>query len=361
MLSRLEANPCTEIDPRDEMFIYALGRLDQPRFARMQYMRQGARAASAVHHIARHCFGDHAGNLRILDFASGFGRVTRHLADMFGPHNVWASDLQPGSMEFCQSVLGVNTIPSTPSPDRLAIAERFDLIFVASLFSHLPRETFGPWLAALARLLRPGGVMAFSVHGQDMVDPALFPADGHLFVAESESRVLDVCDYGTAYVSDAFVRQSIASAFSEAVEVRLLHKGLCGAQDLYVVSADPARGVAQLPDQASLTGYVDSCVMTPAGQLRIAGWAGSLDPIDPADTIHVALDGMPIARCAIRLERPDVARVLGKPHLRWSGFLLELGLPPSHAGAGLLSVKSQTRKGVEDQLLLAPLADLVQD
>ncbi|HEV7456852.1 MAG TPA: class I SAM-dependent methyltransferase [Roseococcus sp.] len=342
------------------MFLYALGRLDQPRLARMQYMRQGARAASTVVHVAQHCFGPEAADLHVLDFASGYGRVTRYLAEVFGRGRVWASDVQPGSMEFCRSTLGVNVLPSTPRPDGLASTQRFDLIFVASLFSHLPRETFAPWLAALARLLRPGGVIAFSVHGQDMVDPALFPADGHLFVAESESRVLDTGNYGTAYVSDAFVRDSIRSAFGEAVEVRLLHKGLCGAQDLYVVSADAARGVARLPDQPSLTGYVDSCVMTPAGQLRLTGWAGSLDPTDPADVIHVALDGMPIARCAIQLERPDVAAALGKPHLGRSGFLLELGVPPPHDGTRLLEVRSQTRKGDQDQLLLAPLGDLVQ-
>jgi SAM-dependent methyltransferase len=352
--------PCTDIDPRDEMFLYALRRLDQPRLARIQYLRQGARAAATVLHVARHCFGDRAGGLQVLDFASGFGRVTRHLAGLFGPGNVWASDLQPGSMAFCRDRLGVNVLPSAPRPDGLAIAERFDLVVVASLFSHLPREAFGPWLAALARLLRPGGVLAFSVHGQDMVDPALFPADGHLFVAESESRVLDVADYGTAYVSDAFVRQAIAEAFGAAAEVRLLHKGLCGAQDLYVASADPARGVALLPDQGSLAGYVDRCTLSEAGQLRISGWAGSLDPADVADTIHVVLDGVPLARCAIRLERPDVAAVLGKPHLRASGFLLELGLPPPHADGRILEVMSRSRNGAEDQLLLAPLADLVE-
>ncbi len=361
MVPLSEVKPCQEIDPRDEMFLYVLRRLGQPRLARMQYMRQGARACSTVVHVVRHCFGHDAVDLRVLDFASGFGRVTRYLAEIFGKQNVWACDLQAGSMEFCRSTLGVNVLPSGPRPECLTIAEHFDLIFVSSLFSHLPRKTFGPWLTALAGILRPGGVIAFSVHGQDMVDPAIFPADGHLFVADSESDVLDVEDYGTAYVSDAFVQESIRCAFSKPVDVRLLHKGLCGAQDLYVISGDPARGVARLPDQPSLTGHVDSCVITPAGQLRLSGWAGSLDPADPADVIHVALDGLPLARCAIRLERPDVAAVLGKPHLRWSGFVLELGLPLPHDGTRLLEVKSQTKKGGEDQLLLASVADLVQD
>lgn len=361
MVPLSEVKPCQEIDPRDEMFLYALHRLGQPRLARMQYMRQGARACSTVVQIVRHCFGHQAVDLRILDFASGYGRVTRYLAEIFGKQNVWASDIQAGTMEFCRSNLGVNVLPSGPRPDGLTTAERFDLIFVSSLFSHLPREAFGLWLAALARILRPGGVIAFSVHGQDMVDPAIFPADGHLFVAESESGVLNVNDYGTAYVSDAFVQESIERAFGEAVEVRLLHKGLCGAQDLYVVSSDPARGVARLPNPPSLNGHIDSCVITAAGQLRLSGWAGSLDPTDPADVIHVTLDGLPLARSAIRLERPDVAAVLGKPHLHRSGFVVELGLPLPHDGTRLLEVKSQTRKGDEDRLLLASVADLVQD
>ena len=348
----------TAIHPRDEMYLHALGHLGNTGLASRQYVRQGARIAMTVRRIAAHCFPNRSTSLNVLDFASGYGRATRHLADFFGPEAVWASDIQPDAVTFCRDTLGVRTFASTRDPADLAITDRFDLIVAASLFSHLPRGTFAAWLDALRRHLMPGGVLLFSVHGEGMVPPSLFPADGHLFVPESESLVLDVSEYGTAYVSDAFVRAQIGRVFGAHAPIRLLAKGLCGAQDLYIVSQDSERHIETLPEPADPIGYVDHCVLDVNGQLRIAGWAASPDIANPIGHVVVDVDALTIALCATRIRRGDVAAVLGRPDLEVSGFDIGIGVKPPFTVDRVLTVTARTESGLEDQLLTATLADL---
>jgi SAM-dependent methyltransferase len=348
-----------EIHPRDEMFLYTSRNFENEALARAQYMRQGLRIAQAFRHIGTWCIRDQEAPT-VLDFAAGFGRAARFLARDFGPGRVWVSDVQDQAVEFCRRAFGVNGFASAHDPDTLAVAERFDLIVVSSLFSHLPEATFRPWLSCLAGLLAPGGVLAFSVHGVDMVDMELVPTGGHLFVGASESLTLDPSVYGTAYVTDAFVRGAIAAAFGGDAFVRLLPKGLCGAQDIYVVSLDRGRRVDELPACLEPLGYVDQCRLAPNGQLRIAGWAASCDPGDPLDHVFVELDGLRIASCANQIPRADVAAALGNPALEACGFDAEIGIHLPFSSTRVVTVVASTASGCREQLLAASLADLAQ-
>ena len=340
------------------MYLYAERHISNPGVARLQYMRQGSRISSTFHRIASWCFRDELGSLRVLDFASGHGRVTRYLAPLFGTDNVWVADIQQEAVDFCRSTLGVQGFYSTTLASDLATDERFDFIVVSSLFSHLPRTSFRAWLARLAAIMTPSGVLAFSVHGRDMVDPKLFPADGHLMVAESESLALDPAEYGTAYVSDEFVQAEIRLTFASPVFVRLLRKGLCGTQDVYVVSRDEQRLVLDLPDMAEPVGYVDHCALDADGQLRVMGWAASLDSADPLDCIAVEVDGVLIATSASQIRRGDVAKVLGRPSLEKCGFDVQIGVHPPFTSDRFLEIKGCTSGGLREQLFVAPLSDL---
>lgn len=345
------------IHPRDEMLLFTSRDGGSEAFVRAQYMRQGARIAQTFRRIGAWCLAEQEAP-KVLDFAAGFGRVARFLARDFGPDNVWVSDVQIGAVEFCQTTFGVNGFASSLDPEALTVAERFDLIVASSLFSHLPRSTFPAWLSRLAGLLMPGGVLAFSVHGSHMVEAALFPPDGHLFVAESESLALDTSAYGTAYVSEAFVRAAIADAFGDEVFVRLLPKGLCGVQDLYIVSRDGRRRVAELPVLVEPLGYVDHCRLAPNGQLRVSGWAASCDPLDPLRHVAIDLDGARVATCANQIRRADVAAVLGDPALEGCGFDVEIGIHLPFASSRILTVSATTASGCREELLVTSLADL---
>ena len=77
----------------------------------------------------------------------------------------------------------------------------FDLIYVGSLYSHLPRERFEAYLRRMFDALAPQGLLIFTTHG-DAVEPGI-PKEpgGFTFVPSSESERLDTQEYGSSFVS----------------------------------------------------------------------------------------------------------------------------------------------------------------
>ena len=121
-------------------------------------------------------------------------------------------------------------------PEDFVCAERFDAITVTSLFTHLPDRRFVDWLRVLLGLLRPGGVLLFSVHGEEVLSSdCAVPDGGILFQEMSESASLDTSDYGSTWVTESYVRAAVARASPEQkVAVHRLPRGLCNFQDLYM-------------------------------------------------------------------------------------------------------------------------------
>jgi len=146
-----------------------------------------------------------------LEFASGHGRFTRHLAKALGPRRVTVSDVVADAVQFARGAFGVSGFVSTAQPENLDWADRHDVVFVLSLFSHLPRGSWGRWLKRLFDAVAPGGVLVFSTHGAEAArrKSVTLDGEGFHFVPFSESNAIDVQEYGTAFTSEAFVRAQI--------------------------------------------------------------------------------------------------------------------------------------------------------
>jgi hypothetical protein len=86
----------------------------------------------------------------------------------------------------------------------------FDVIFVSSLFTHLPESTFATWLRRLAGLLTPQGVLLFSVHDLSLLPAAEVAGAPLVFRPASESGRLAVEHYGSTWVSAAYVEGLLA-------------------------------------------------------------------------------------------------------------------------------------------------------
>jgi SAM-dependent methyltransferase len=264
--------------------------------------------------------GDRKQDAKVLDFACGYGRSTRFLVKEIPPANIWASDIYPSAVEFQKTRFQVNGFVSDYEPETVKCDERFDLIFVASLFTHLPRARFEQWLGRLFSLLKPTGAFAFSVHDSCLAKGRVLPSDGYLFVPESESSSLDLNEYGSTYVSEAAAAEIIRSVIGVNYGYKRLPQALCGSHDIYLVSRDPAETFASLKLVNPPAGYVDRFSLSDDGQLRIGGWAAEPDPDGSIADIVISVDGKTVGQLMPFFNREDVARALGRANALHSGW-----------------------------------------
>jgi len=174
---------------------------------------------------------------RVLEFASGHGRFTRHLVKALGAKRVVVSDVVPSAVEFARSTFGVEGFLSASVPEEVQWPGRYDLVFVLSLFSHLPRSTWSRWLKVLYEAVAPGGLLVFSTHGLKAAefDHVTLEGDGFFFAASSESNAIDAQEYGTTFTAPEFVLARIAETMGADKLVHTVPVQFWNHQDAYVL------------------------------------------------------------------------------------------------------------------------------
>lgn len=205
------------IDPRDDIFhFFATEPLGKNPVR--EYLSDGWRTLSELL-LLMDALGQPLTQVgSMLEFAAGFGRFTRHLARAI-PGRVSISDIHPGSVEFQRAQFGVDGFYSSHDPRTLAIPGRYDLVFVLSMFTHLPPAMWAPWLAKLFSAVRPGGHLVFTVHNESLAAhfSQRYGPDGTLFIPTSESRELEGGEYGTTFATRAWVEEEVRRALGEPV------------------------------------------------------------------------------------------------------------------------------------------------
>lgn len=224
------------IDPRDDIFRFFAGHALAKNPIR-EYLSDGWRTLSELMVLLERLDRPLLKIDSMLEFAAGFGRFTRHLARVL-PGRVTCTDIQPGSVEFLREQFGVEAFHSASNPGSIAYPRQYELIFVLSLFTHLPPARWGAWLQHLHRALAPGGLLIFSVHNEKaaLQEGVSFDHDGTCFMRSSESPQLGADEYGTTFTTDAFVAAQVESALGRKP---LAHERLAFwvGQDAVVVAA----------------------------------------------------------------------------------------------------------------------------
>ncbi len=147
----------------------------------------------------------------ILDFGCGCGRVVRFLKPHKG-QTIEGTDIDNESIAWCQQHLGTiahfNTNqdwPPLPYPDA-----HFDLIYSISVFTHLPEEMQFQWLSELNRIIKPGGFLITSLHGESLFPTnmpeafALFKQQGFYYAKGNGTNGLPEY-YQTTFHTHAYV------------------------------------------------------------------------------------------------------------------------------------------------------------
>lgn len=102
----------------------------------------------------------------ILDFGCGCGRVMRYWKELAGI-NMFGTDYNSNLIDWCRENLpfaqfDINTL----SPPLNYDDEKFDFIYALSVFAHLPEDLQLLWLNELSRVLKPGGYLLITTHGE---------------------------------------------------------------------------------------------------------------------------------------------------------------------------------------------------
>jgi GT2 family glycosyltransferase/2-polyprenyl-3-methyl-5-hydroxy-6-metoxy-1,4-benzoquinol methylase len=315
-----------QIHPTDQMLLHSLRHHRDANAAVSQYYNVALQQYQAARQILDALLPPAVGRVEVLDFACGFGRLIRFLSCCERDLDLSVSEIQDDALQFVAGTFGVGTMPSSLRPEDFAPGRRFDFIWVASLFSHLPEGLFHRWLKQLQGLLTPRGVLCFSVHDEALVPPGeTLPASGLLFKPRSENADLDAEAYGTTYVSEAFVRCAIARAAGDARQPHRIRKGLAHEQDIYVVAADPQRDLSVLAGfRRGPWGWADERRVE-GRTLVLSGWAASIDDGTlPAVTVRV--DGV-THHCPTGVRRLDVRNAFADERLLDAGWTFRLELP----------------------------------
>jgi SAM-dependent methyltransferase len=149
--------------PPPYLFYYIMGHFNPNRFidfgrSTVSYFRE----VLAAHHIDLGSFG------KILDFGCGAGRLASQWKGFNG--EVHGCDYNPALIRWCRKFFGSNFRPN-PIVGRLTYPdEYFDFIYLLSVFTHLSADIQDFWYHELLRIIRPGGYLLITVHGDQFRD-----------------------------------------------------------------------------------------------------------------------------------------------------------------------------------------------
>jgi SAM-dependent methyltransferase/MoaA/NifB/PqqE/SkfB family radical SAM enzyme len=129
-----------------------------------------------------------AGSRAVADFGCNYGRLTRVLRAALPHAAVYACDIDRDAVRFCADELGALPIVTGWRPDEERLPGDLDAVFSVSLLTHTPLEHWRRVLRAWARMLRPGGVAAFTFLAESHVGAWLAGAMEHYGSYSPEQR-----------------------------------------------------------------------------------------------------------------------------------------------------------------------------
>jgi SAM-dependent methyltransferase len=189
--------------------------------------------------ICRHL--DFSSVRRVLDWGAGCGRVTAHLLAIEDGPEVLGCDIDADAIAWANANItqdafcAISPEPPTPYP-----SGHFDLIVSYSVLTHLTKEIQLLWLEEMRRLLRPGGLLVVTVHGDFAAkfgfgtDNPVLPPDG-IFDSILDDSLNGIAPAGY-YRSTYQTREYSERVYGQLFELlEYVERGAANFQDLIVL------------------------------------------------------------------------------------------------------------------------------
>lgn len=198
------------------------------------YFRVGLSAASAVDRALTHRTNPRVDS--VLDLPCGHGRVARILRAKFPDAALTVCDIDRPGVDFCASEFNAKGIYSQNPFKGFDLGEKFDLIWVGSLVTHLNEALVIEFYEFLLRHLNAGGVAIVTNHGAYVagkmslavrVDQQIYAMDkgsmdkmlrSYHGTGFGFNPYKGGTDYGTSISTEAWTRQRIRMAGGRTME-----------------------------------------------------------------------------------------------------------------------------------------------
>jgi len=174
----------------------------------------------------------------ILDWGCGPGRIIRHFPAIVPSAQFYASDYNEQYIQWCQQHLtAIQFKQNQLSPPIPLPSSSIDFAYAISIFTHLSEAKHFEWMNEIHRLLKPGGVFYFTVHGdittQNLMGEELENYNKGLLV--ERGNVKEGYRMFAAYHPTAFIEKLVSGKFEILKHKKGVAKSWGLEQDVWIV------------------------------------------------------------------------------------------------------------------------------
>jgi SAM-dependent methyltransferase len=179
------------------------------------------------------------GPARVYEWGCGVGRIIRHMPELGKerPVTAFGSDYASDLVRWCRdNIPHVEFKDNSLAPPLPYADDEFDFAYSVSVMTHLSIGLQREWVRENLRIVRPGGAVLFTVHGESYSD-RLTPPELEQYRtngAVERSGVKDGSPWFTSYNSPAWIENDLLGGL-EVVYRELTTDFAVPRQDIWVV------------------------------------------------------------------------------------------------------------------------------